>query len=388
MLMHRYAQRIHFFEVSDAELDMIDSRVVQALISASSPTPLLPNLRRLHWLDDRKHYFPLLHALLGSTITSLDLGCIKTPSFASSALLTSLEARCPFIRELDCHGVCSGDSEESSNAIFEALCGLRELFRFDTGARNSRELIRLASLPSLKILNLDLKRYNANETQPNSTPTIFSQLSEVRIVASSHSVVHHCLKNVRWISCRSFTTYINLPYDPRNIPDLIVTVSECFSPALEASQFGFDAITPLLSQLQQSWPRLRNFWFGGAASWLIPPTLTFMGLVYLIHYCPHLRTIVMSFCACPVDINSELFSNTIPNTDFGILSVGMSPIIDPTVVADQLRRLLPDLTKVEFPRRSNHSPPVPPPFENYEDGWSRVNELLEVDLDAYDSESD
>ncbi|OAX35287.1 hypothetical protein K503DRAFT_378008 [Rhizopogon vinicolor AM-OR11-026] len=101
-------------------------------------------------------------------------------------------------------------------------------------------------------------------------------------VESSH-LSHSCLKesfqeqrseswNVRFLSCRSVVLSIDWdwmdpdePYDPLDIPDLIVAFSECFSPVLEQIQvdtkygydnesimgdhrfaFGFGVIAPLL----------------------------------------------------------------------------------------------------------------------------------------------
>jgi hypothetical protein len=104
MTFTRYARRIHSFTVTAFEFEMNDL-VVQALVSISS-SALLPNLRRLEWLDARDSSFPLLHALLVPTITSITLGSdpweFWYPSSAKSALLASLGARCPYIRELEC----------------------------------------------------------------------------------------------------------------------------------------------------------------------------------------------------------------------------------------------------------------------------------------------
>ncbi|KAG2370051.1 hypothetical protein BDR07DRAFT_1387611 [Suillus spraguei] len=374
-LLDRYARRIHRFTVSEGDLDLLDDRVVQVLISTPLATPLLSNLRSLVWTDDRPSFFPLLRALFGSTITSMKLGFRSTyRSFALSALLASLGARCPSIRELDC--ACSGDSDESSDLI---LC------RLQTGVFHTGDLVRLASLPSLKSLHFDLMRYNIEE-QLNFIPINFSD------------------------SMNAF-----------EIGDVIY-LSEGFSPTLEELVFElelelefsdfdkeytftdpglalhFDAVVPLLSfscltdlrldwictsaiddtslkTMAQSWPLLETFWFGGAVPWVVPPSLTFIGFVHLIHCCRRLCSIQMSFRACPVDVNSELFSKTIPNKNIAHLSVGVSPIIDPIGVASQLRGLLPKLAEVRFfewPAGES----VPPPFEHYEDGWSRVNEFL------------
>ncbi|KAG1732228.1 uncharacterized protein EDB91DRAFT_1030907, partial [Suillus paluster] len=391
-IISQYAQRIRFLDVSSTELDIIDDRVVQALISAPSPAPLLPNLRGLVWLDDRECFFPLLRTLIVSTITSINLGFgSNSPTFAKSALFASLGARCPSIQELNC--IYNGDSEESSDAISEALCGLLELVRLETGILNAQALLHLASLPLLKSLHFSVNTNDIDEMQPNSTPTFSSQLDQVHITAPSPPVLTYCLDNVRFLSCRSAILcvdhdYSNLQmlYDPLDIPELIVSFSECFCHTLEELHFifefefdslfddaltdpsfalGFDVIAPLLSfshltdlrldwmctsaiddaslkTMAQSWPQLEKFWFGCAARWLIPPSITFIGLAHLIHHCPRLCHIEMPFSAYPIDdIDSEPFFKTIPNGKITEIDVGISPIVDPIAVACQLHMLLP-----------------------------------------------
>ncbi|KAG2033851.1 hypothetical protein BDR03DRAFT_902039 [Suillus americanus] len=427
-LIHQYARRVHSFAVNGSQLDMIDNHVMQAFMSAPSPTSLFPNLRSLHWYDDREHFFPLLRTLLGSTITSIRMGFTSTlPSFAYSALLVSLGGRCPSIRELDC--VCVGDSPESSDAICKALSGLRELCLLDTGALSPREFLRLASLPSLKSLYFRLRTYDTHELQSN--PTISPKLKEVDLIASSQSVVEHFLRCIRLPSCRSAKVYIDyddldyepeVPYDPLHIPDFIVSLSECFSPALEKLHvefefdfsayigeaiianrsyvLGFNAVASLmpfyrltdlrldwictsaindasLKALVQSWPQLEQFHFGGAAYWLVPPSMTFVAFVHLIRYCPRLHTVQMSFCATPVDYDGDpFFFETIPNEKITTLSVGMSPISDPSAVVYILLRLLPKLGNVDYLGWLDDNILVPPPFEHLEDGWNAVDEIL------------
>ncbi|KAG2144263.1 hypothetical protein DEU56DRAFT_236502 [Suillus clintonianus] len=429
-LIDRNARRIRSFTVIGSELDTIDNNVMQALISTPSPTPLLPNLRILRWCDEREYFFPLLRTLLVSTITSIQLGFQSTPpSFAKSALLASLPGRCPSIQELSC--TCVSDSTESSDAICEALYGLRELSRLDTGVLSTKEFFRLASLPSLKSVDFILKTYNIHEMQSDSTSTIFSQLNQVRLTASSQSVVNHFIRSVRFPSCRSVTVYVNYddlddvpktPYDPLDIPDLIVSLSECFSPALEklCVDFEFDfgfyegsevianrsyvlsfhAVAPLLSfnrltdlqlgwmctsaitdaslkTIAHSWPQLETFVFGGAARWLTPPSLTFVGLVHLIQHCRRLRNLQMSFWARPVVFERPCFTS-IANEKITRLFVGMSPIGDCVGMAGSLRRLLPKLTEVVFLDWFDDDIPVPPPFHDLGYRWGVVNDILGV----------
>lgn len=205
-----------------------------------------------------------------------------------------------------------------------------------------------------------------------------------------------------------------IPYDPLGIPDLIVSFSECFSPALEKLDvvfesypsyiediiadrsyvLGFNAVAPLLSfnrltelhlnwictsaindaslkTLAQSWPHLERFHFGGAICWLVPPSMTFTALVHLIKHCPHLP-----FCANPVDYdNDPLFFETIPNGNITALSVGMSPISDPRAVAYMLLILLPKLKHVIFDSLDDDAR-VPPPLQNLWSRWTTVNNIL------------
>jgi hypothetical protein len=167
-----------------------------------------------------------------------------------------------------------------------------------------------------------------------------------------------------------------------DIPDLVISFSECFSPAIqekirvysEDNQpliLCFDAIAPLLSFGQlteldfsgfyteainddelkimaQSWPQLEEFLFGAAPMEDDPdlPSLTFTGLVHLIQHCRRLRSIALYFNARPIDIKCEPFCATIPNEKVTYLFVGISPIIDPIAIACQLHILLPNLTSI------------------------------------------
>ncbi|KAG2106097.1 hypothetical protein BD769DRAFT_1503726, partial [Suillus cothurnatus] len=394
--------RIHSLTISSTHLNSIGDRVIQAFISASSPTPLLPNLRNLGWWDDQQCFFPLLRTLFGPTITSMGLGfTTRASSFAISTLVASLGACCPSIHELHCE--YSGDSQESSDAICEALCGLRELFRLGIGVLNAQMLFRLASLSSLKFLSLNLRMYSINHTH------------SVGITAPSPFVLTHCLRNIRFLSCRSVIFHMehggSQAYDPRDIPDLIITVSECFPPTLEKLHFDFDiecrnqrdldnladpsfafdfgVVAPMLS-----FSHLKYFnldWIctsaindtslktmaQSAACWMIPPSLTFIGLVHLIHQCPLLRIIEMPFCAYPVDVNSAPFSNTNPNEEIRELFVGMSPIVDPVTVACQLHKLMPKLVTVGFYDWYFTYSPVAPPLAEFDGDWNEVNDFLQ-----------
>ncbi|OAX35289.1 hypothetical protein K503DRAFT_378166 [Rhizopogon vinicolor AM-OR11-026] len=218
-------------------LDKITDQVVEALVSTPS-FALLPNLRKLQWLDDRECFFPLLCTLLVPTITSIMLGNDDSskPWLAKSALLASLGARCPSIRELDC--VYNGYSEEFSDAISEAVCDCHELVHLKTGVLNAQALDHLASLPSLKSLHFLLSYVDKPPT--NSIPIFTSKLDELSITVTSPTSFTQCFRDVRFLSCRSVALSIDSdwlnpdePYDPLDIPDLIVAFSVCFSPVLE-----------------------------------------------------------------------------------------------------------------------------------------------------------
>jgi len=207
-----------------------------------------------------------------------------------------------------------------------------------------------------------------------------------------------------------------LPYDP-DIPDLIVSLSECFPAALEKLSiqvqvdpddlrhhhfsFVFDVIAPLLSfsclrkldldwlcttdidddalkSMAQSWPQLEIFRFGAATALLDSPSATFTGFIHLIRYCRHLHEIMMYFRACPIDINSEPFSKTIPNENITYIEVGDSPIVDSIAVACQIHSLLPSLSHVDYGYWVWMWALEPPSIIALEDECNRVNQYLRV----------
>jgi hypothetical protein len=340
--------------------------------------------------------------------------------FPESALLASLGARCPSIRILE---VCQywADPEQSSNAVSEAICGWRKLVHLKTGVLNARALTHLASLPSLKSLHFMSCDFKYADDRPNSIPIFTSQLDAVSVTAPSYSLLARCLRNIRFLSCRSAKLLINsrvdpkLPYDP-DIPELIVSFSECFSPVLEKLvvqiefshaypdghplAFGFNVIAPLLSfrrlttldinsfcttdvnddalkKMALSWPQLEKFYFGVAGAMLASPSVTFTGLIHLIQHCRHLRDIAMYFRACSIDIKCGPFSKIVPNEKITCIEVGNSPIVHPKAVACQLHVLLPNLTEVTNGFWDWDLMP-PPSIVAFNHTWDKVDEYLQV----------
>jgi hypothetical protein len=344
------------------------------------------------------------------------------PSFTKSAFLVSLGARCPHIQEFVCP--YSSDSDDHSDALCDAVCCWSELSHLRTRVLNTRALAHLASLSSLRSLHF-MSRGFVDSTPPNSIPTFASKLDEVSIAARSLLVLTQCLRNVCFTSCQSVVLRVDsiLPYDPLDIPNLISALSVCFSTDLEQLivdftgidsnslstekladprfALSFNAVVPLLSfsclkhinlsyfcasgindamikDMAQSWPQLEEFYIGSTARWLIPPALTFTGLVHLIRHCQYLQDVGIPFRASLIDIKSEPFSKTIPNTKITGIYVGNSPIdvATTTAVAYQLHTLLPNLRNVHcFPWTLRISHP-PPPLERSDVEWGRVEGFL------------
>jgi hypothetical protein len=88
-------------------------------------------------------------------------------------------------------------------------------------------LLCFASLLSLKFLSLNLGTYKINYTDSGSTPTSSSHLKEVDIIAPLPFIITHCLRNIQFISCHSVVFHMSSDlqlYDPKNNPDLIISV--------------------------------------------------------------------------------------------------------------------------------------------------------------------
>ncbi|OAX39712.1 hypothetical protein K503DRAFT_865212 [Rhizopogon vinicolor AM-OR11-026] len=415
-LFEQYACRVHSFTIEGSQLNQISDEVVQAFVSTPS-SGLLPNLRRLKWQDDRDRFVPLLRILLVPTIRSLTLRGYQStrwdPSFTKLALLASIGARYPSVREFS----CTFGSEGKSDVVSKAVCDWHELVHLQTGVLNTQALAHLASLPSLE--SLSFMSYDlAADTQPQSVPIFTSKLDAVSITVPSHSHLNQCLRDIRFRSCRivSFKLYIDRgrrgPFDPSN---LIISFSECFSPVLEQlivetgdetydevldSQrfaFSFDVIAPLLQfsrltvldltwfcsldvddealkYMAQAWPQLEELYFGRGPCY--PPVLTstsrtFTALVHLIKHCRHLHRIQMRFAACSIDTDIEPFSTTTANENLTFLDVGISPISNPIAVACQLHALLPNLTSVEYHEDEDSEPPLP-----FKEEWNQVEFCL------------
>lgn len=105
-----------------------------------------------------------------------------------------------------------------------------------------------------------------------------------------------------------------------------------------------------------------DFGIGMEVRVAILSSLTFVGLAYLMHHFPRLRTIDMLFCVYEVDINNRRFPTTNLNEGITRLLVNMSPVVDLIAVACRLHSLMPKLTYVNFFTKFDVGLPLPPPF--------------------------
>src|SRR5205807_682926 len=98
----------------------------------------------------------------------------------------------------------------------------QELFHLEMGVLNTQSLRHLASLPSLK--SLCFRTGYSDGTQSYSTPTFFSRLDEVSITAPAPFLFNQCLRDVRFLSCRSVVLCVwrsddlEFTYNQREIP--------------------------------------------------------------------------------------------------------------------------------------------------------------------------
>ncbi|OAX39711.1 hypothetical protein K503DRAFT_865211 [Rhizopogon vinicolor AM-OR11-026] len=391
-LLEQYACRVHSLTIQAFHLDQISDEVVQALVSTPS-FPLLPNLRRLEWWNDRDCFFPLLRILLVPTIRSLTLRGSPymrwSPSFAKSALLASIGVRYPSVREFN----CTFDSKENSDVVSKAVCDWHELVHLQTGVLNTQALAHLASLPSLESLSF-MTYDSAADTQPQSIPIFTSKLDAVSITCRCASVViverfliHRIPQTSsspsRSASLQSLSKSLSNPRMMLMTKYLIINVLhfDVIAPLLQFSRLtvldltwfcSLDVDDEALKYMAQAWPQLEELYFEFSSQSLVLTSRTFTGLVHLIKYCRHLHHIQMRFVACSIDTDIEPFSTTTANENLTFLDVGISSISNPIAVACQLHALLPNLTHVEY-HEWDECTPLP-----FQEEWDEMNGYLQT----------
>lgn len=404
--MLRYAPRVKELTLRD------DDTSVEILLSLwFRTTLLLPNLRKLHWVQGNYVAFSSIRLLLSPSLVELHAWVGNGDHSSTLGFLESYHTLCPNLKSLYLRYVVN--FPHVTTAISRAISRSPNLETLSCNDIDEAALIQVAQSRCLKEFSCSLRHYETDtlkllagygtfnrppfenlcilkldvEDLSSIVPYLRSQYQpfeevsfEFRVV-STPGVFHEFFtalcsatrrKSLRCITLSTFRSLGLVSSQPINF--------QVLSPLMTLSLHGLDVNIPNpislndeeFVRLVQAWPKLvslglnqRSGW-GCAASIQVP---TLKSLLFLLARCPRLVRVGLCVDAKNIPLLSE-DESLIRNTAITELSVSNSPIEAPvTKVAHFLLQHFPSLIRVTvYPSATGHM--------HYHWTWRRVDQEI------------
>lgn len=134
----------------------VDVSIVLSLCHPPTNSPLFPNLKSIHWNDERTETFSFIRTLSGPTVTSLVISITNDSRkwhIPELGILASLPYVCPNVTEvtLPTNTFC-----KDFPSLSEALCAWNNLKEIRCGAIEGIALAHLAKQPALRKLSFNI----------------------------------------------------------------------------------------------------------------------------------------------------------------------------------------------------------------------------------------
>lgn len=353
----------------------VSSMEYQILSMAAAGCALLPNIREC-FFDCTDKDMPFIRLFLGPNLTTLQIRAYKNipPSYLS--FLADLPIQHPALTTFSVDGM---DTE----VVSATICHWNHLRRLRVGPLSADALAHIASLPSLRELDLsDHRRGNVAAEFPYHLPFAgFPALKKLSVSSPNFQFSAHLLRSMRpGASLTSITCCANHSqttatewWDLLNaITGICLDSSLCditiydsepsyHHPALRLTEDHLQQLLPFanlttvrltttgafdidnrtVADMAIAWPNISYLALvGGAASM---PTVTLAGLLPLAKHCPKLCSLMLAFDATEVSIGepSPKIHNSLRN-----LQVLNSPLNSSARVAAFLSDIFPSLDRV------------------------------------------
>lgn len=154
-ILRGLARRVEHLCVHDPTRP-VDVSIVLSLCHPPTNSPLFPNLKSIHWNDERNETFSFIRTLSGPTVTSLVISITNDSRkwhVPELSILASLPYVCPNVTEvtLPTNAFCN-----DSPSLSEALCAWNNLKVIKCGAIEGTALAHLAKQPALRKLSFNM----------------------------------------------------------------------------------------------------------------------------------------------------------------------------------------------------------------------------------------
>ncbi|KAF9465369.1 hypothetical protein BDZ94DRAFT_1320423 [Collybia nuda] len=409
-----HAQRVQKFTARRLPRSRLNYDEYQALDTAAKPEVLLPNLRKLTWLERRDQFFPFIRLFLGPNLQELVLGIDGSP-LIRLPLLSTLPSRFPMLTHLELEGTPRPSiaplNASHIRTVSTALCGWSHLQSLSIGWITAKALVHIATLPALQKLMLRNNSLRLPSGFPFSGEALaFPSLQDLCINCKYltfctpliQSMSNQQLKSISIrtgeISCSSARKFFialeehcahdtlrELMVSPicswegeNSDPILLEDIKPLFAfPYLTKVKLA--SPTPLglrdqdMEVLASAWRHLHTLSLDNSPRPGRTPILTLQALIPLARYCKNLASLTILIDARILPPRERRREITDGSTKSIWIHVMDSPVNNAKSVAVVLTRIFPNIDSLEYDiDGEEYYVPVTEPNPE----WSRINDIL------------
>ncbi|KAJ7144125.1 hypothetical protein C8R44DRAFT_846099 [Mycena epipterygia] len=382
-----YLSRVKWLDLSRAE-DLPSEALFETLSLCLPAEHLFPNLKTLSWTYVDAPLFPYIRIVLGPKITNIEINLTTTMSHLS--LIPTLALRCPHLTDVQVSyeytPIPFHDEIRTSVSLF--VRGLKRLRSLRVNDLDRPALEHLATLPTLTLLTLENIQGSTRFFPKQLDPSRFSTLESLAIWLTTAEAAIFWIESVSHSALADLSITMSSPPTTQALSALYVAVAEnipcanlcrlqvdvpypfAVAPFDESSDQsvvekregltrlfrfhnltnlgleslrGFDLDDALVLEMAQAWPNLRTLQLlpNGPAS---PASrVTLAALRSFAHHCPKLVSLGIELDAGTVPVAHEGDKQDV-QTKLNVLSVGFSPISNPSAVASFIFDIFPEVS--------------------------------------------
>ncbi|KAH7917415.1 hypothetical protein BV22DRAFT_1100914 [Leucogyrophana mollusca] len=384
----------------------VNSEIYCALSHPPANSTMFPKLVHLNCGPEAPVEF-LLH-LIKPILISLSLR-FKSGNAIFSDILLSLPSKCPNTRNLKISRSGPRIDEDTTKSILDVVCALprlQVLWSVEI-VLSEKTLSHLAYLPSMTLLEARIPAYPLKEFQKGSGAfralrrLHLSSLTLGSCIQVLESVASSCISDIHLFvddgsrdddlqkafsllsAFQNITHLVIIEHarKPSAVPNNYIIDLDMLSPLLRlcnlehlrlCTQSIFCLDDKDVEKMAFAWPRLELLDLWRKGGWRSGSQITLPGLIPLLQCCPNLQYLgIVVNATTPTAVHSAY---DVCTTSKISLSVGDSPIDNPTEVADFLRRIMPNVQHIStwdaFLTGIAQA-------KEYEARWKQVRELVD-----------
>lgn len=256
----------------------VDVSIVLSLCHPPTNSPLFPNLKSIHWNDERTETFSFIRTLSGPTVTSLVISITNDSRkwhIPELGILASLPYVCPNVTEvtLPTNAFC-----KDFPSLSEALCAWNNLKEIRCGVIEGTALAHLAKQPALRKLSFSILN---NAGLASYLPSgAFSRVRDFEIHVANMSFLDTFINRLGG-SPASMHVQVDTNPPPTSITSLFTTLRRFTSTQLQ--DLSLRLMTPPSPRVMPvhplqvvMHPQPAAYVVGGGGGW-VPPHINMVG---------------------------------------------------------------------------------------------------------------